>query len=489
MWTANGFSRRAFSALALLLLLSSMLWAQNQNRPQFHVRCSEDQALSTLANALPEPLRPGIHRPIRPCRWAETMSAQDLGAKTTGPIASPAQLKTEASTWISLGPEGGWIGALLMHPTDHNILYAQTANSYPTKFFKSINGGATWSYLSSINTYIYASAMDPTNPAILYATYSNYMYKSTDGGLSWSRYQKDTKWSYTSNIYVCPANNNIVYAAGYYYTDRSNPVVYKSIDGGRNWTALTVPPLGYEEGYVDCFAVDPTDLNVLYLGGSCFDGSQWQGLLLKSTDGGVNWTNIYQNIQGYVYALAINPSVPNQVYAGTNAGIYRSHDRGSNWQKNSGYCYAYELAIDPKNPQIIYAGASSYIFKSTDGAITWSAYSSGLRSECTCLLVDHTNTNSLFYGSIIGVFKSTDGGMNWSAINSGLLTSTITAIAVAPADPRILYIEFAGNAVFKTKDSGNHWTRLAEFLACGNIGAIAVSPTSADIAYALEGSG
>jgi photosystem II stability/assembly factor-like uncharacterized protein len=408
-------------------------------------------------------------------------------------FANPPELtdlnKPETGAWVSLGPEGGWIGAMLMHPTDHNVLYAQTVDCYPTKFFKSTNGGATWTFLSSINDYIYATAIDPTNPAILYAAYGNYMYKSLDGGATWGRYEKDTNWSFTADIHVCPTNNNIVYAAGYYYTDRSYIVVYKSTDGGLNWSAIIVSPSSYQQGYAYSFAVDPVDPNILYLGGDCYDGYSWKGLLFKSTDGGANWMNIYNNIVGYVYALAIDPTAPNKVYVGTYDGVYRSANGGSSWQKNSGYAYAFELAIDPKNPKIIYAGTYKNIFKSTDGGINWTNYQTGLLGECKCLLVDHTNANNVFYGSNVGVFKSTNNGVAWSAANTGLLTSTITAMAVAPSAPKTLYIEFDGNAIFKTTDSGNNWTRLNEFLACGNIGAIAVPPTSASIAYALEGSG
>lgn len=407
--------------------------------------------------------------------------------------ANPSDLisltKHETGSWVSLGPEGGWIGNLLMHPSDHNTLYAQTDNSYPTQFFRSTDGGATWTILGRITDNIFTSAIDPNNPKILYAASGNYIYKSLDGGATWNQYQKDTKWSFTSDIYVCPTNSNLVYAAGHCYTNKSYIVLHKSTNGGLNWTAADVSPSSYQNGYCYSLAVNPANPNILYIGGYAYDGSVWNGLLFKSSDGGATWSNIFSSIEGYIYTISIDPTATNKVYVGTYAGVYRSSDSGASWQKNSAYVYAYKLAIDPKNTKIIYAGAYKSIYKSTDSGINWTNYQSGLFGDCICLIVDHTNPNNLFYGSNVGVFKSSNSGVAWSAANTGLLVSTITTMEIAPSDPKILFIEFAGNAIFKTTDSGNRWTRLNEFLACGNIGAIAVPSTSAEIVFALEGSG
>jgi len=397
--------------------------------------------------------------------------------------------KSSTGSWISLGPEGGWIGTLLMHPTDHNILYALTYNSYPTQFFKSINGGGTWNCVSSIPDYIYSAAIDPNNPSVFYAACGMYMYKSIDSGLTWSRNQIATVWPYISNISVCPTNSNIIYAAGYYSDTKSIMVVYKTINGGNDWTSFVVSPPGDQAGWANCFAVSPADPNVLYIGGERYDGYTYAGGLFKSTDGGANWSDIYTGISGYLYAIAIDPTAQNKIYIGTSSGVYRSSDSGTNWTMNNGWLYCYELAIDPRNSKILYSGCSGQIFKSTDGGMNWTSYQGGLKGMCYSLLVDHAASNTIYYGSSVGIFKSSNSGVSWSETNTGLITSSITSMAVVPSDPKTLYIEFANNAIFKTTDSGAHWNRLSEFLACGNIGALAVNSTSPNITYALEGSG
>ncbi len=396
-----------------------------------------------------------------------------------------------SGNWVSLGPEGGWIRTLVMDPNDHNILYAQTYN-YPAQIFKSIDGGSTWEMVSSITSYINCMVIDPTNSSIFYAGMGGYIYKSVDGGITWNRYRFDYSfWPYIYDISVCPTNSNLVYIGGDYYnqSDKYLMVVYKSTNGGLNWTRYDVSPASYDRAYTYCFAVNPKNPNELYIGGESYEGSSWHGEFFKSNDGGNNWIDIYVGISGYVNAIVIDPTSPNKVYAGTSSGIYRSNDSGLNWTKNNGWAYSYELAINPQNTNIIYSGYYDGIYKSIDGGKNWTYHRNGLNGTCYSLLVDHTAGENIFYGSVIGVFKSSNSGVAWSAANSGLIASSITTMGMAPSDPKTIYIEFDNNAVFKTTNYGDNWIRLPEFLACGNIGAIAVDPISPDIAYALEGSG
>ncbi len=396
-----------------------------------------------------------------------------------------------AGNWIGLGPEGGWIETLVMDPTNHNILYAQ-CYGLPTQIYRSDNGGASWQLHSSIpNAYITTISIDPNNPLILYAAYSRYLFKSEDGGLNWNRLQITPSESPNIvDIFVCPTNSNFIYVGGHYFqADTVKYVVYRSPDGGLNWSKAIASPSGYYRCYALCFTVNPKNPDELYIGGYHFDGYSYSGLLLRSLDGGVNWTNIYAGISGYVYAIAIDPLSPNKIYAGTYQGIYRSSNSGATWSKNSGYAYCYELSIDPVNTNILYAGYDSGIFRSANGGVNWSYYSSGLEGTCYALIVDHTTTSNIFYGSIVGVYRSQNSGMNWLATNSGLIANRIPAISISPSDPKTLYIEVDDNAVFKTTDFGDNWIELPDFLACGNINAIAVDPTSSNIAYALEGSG
>ena len=398
--------------------------------------------------------------------------------------------KSATGGWVSLGPEGGFIYELVMHPTDHNTLYAQTYGN-PTKIFKSTDGGANWALIGYAPTLLYALALDPNNPSIMYGVSGYRVYKSTDEGVTWTVYQIDTKWFYEPSIQINPNNSQIIYIGGYSYANNKwSMILYKSTDGGLSWSSSEVLPTFYSQAYSYCFTMNQSNPEELYFGGVYYDNSSnYYPALFKSTDGGASWTDKSKGLERLVYDVKIDPTNSNKIYACNYSYIYRSSDGGSNWQKNSDWAYGNKLAIDPQNPQVIYAGYYGNIFRSTNSGVNWSYYTNGLRGQCQSLIVDHTNSNQLYYGSNVGVFKSVNNGSDWVAVNSGLVASKISAMALASSDPKKIYIEFYYNAVYKTINSGDSWNQLPEFSSCGYVGALAVDHNTPDVAFALEESG
>lgn len=398
--------------------------------------------------------------------------------------------KSSTGSWVSLGPEGGYIDVLVMHPTDHNTLYAKTDGN-PAKLFKSTNGGMNWELLCRLPTEFYTFALDPNNPAMMYGAYGYQFHKSIDGGATWTNYQIDTRWLYEPCIQINPANNQVVYIGAYTYDDNKwTMMVYKSINGGISWNSFEVKPISYKNAYAYCFALSRSNPEELYIGGVYYDNmNNYYSALFKSADGGATWTDKSKGFERPIYDIKIDPNNSDKIYACNYNNIYRSTDGGSNWNKNSGWAYGYKLAMDPQNTNIIYAGYYGNVFRSTDSGINWSYYGNGLRGECMSLLVDYANSNNLYYSSPVGAFKSANSGADWSTKNSGIVASTISTMALAPSNPQQIYIEFYYNAVFKTFTSGDSWNQLPEFTSCGNIGALAVNYASPDVAFALEESG
>jgi BNR/Asp-box repeat. len=90
---------------------------------------------------------------------------------------------------------------------------------------------------------------------------------------------------------------------------------------------------------------------------------------------------------GWIYALAINPTTPSTLYAGTDGGAFKSTDGGATWSAvNTGLSDpdVYALAINPTAPNTLYAGANGGVFKSTDGGANWSASLSGVSGLRSC---------------------------------------------------------------------------------------------------------
>jgi photosystem II stability/assembly factor-like uncharacterized protein len=402
--------------------------------------------------------------------------------------------KSALGSWESLGPEGGWIENIVIDPINHDILYAQTY-TYPCQIYKSVNGGNSWTQMSSISDYISSMAIDPNDPQILFVASGSYIYKSVNGGLNWQSSRISTEfYPYLTDIYISPANSNLVICGGHEwryegYVSFSSMSLYKSIDGGVTWTRYQASPENTLRYYAYAMVVNNDNTDEIFIGGYYYDGYMYLPKLLRSTDGGINWIDKTGTIEGYIYSLALDQTNPDKIYAGSYRGIFRSSNKGDSWLKNEGYAYAYNLAIDPVNTSIIYAGYGPNFFKSTDSGVHWTGNNSGVYGDCFSLLADHTVSGTLYFGTIAGIFKSTDQGDNWTEKNTGILAARVPAIGIAPSDPSIIYLEFNNNAIFKTEDSGNEWTRLPVFSACGNINSLSVDPRSPNIVYAFEGAG
>jgi photosystem II stability/assembly factor-like uncharacterized protein len=124
-------------------------------------------------------------------------------------------------------------------------------------------------------------------------------------------------------------------------------------------------------GAIEAIAIDPKDPNIVYA------ATDWSGVF-KSTDGGQNWTasNLGPTKMA-VFSLSIDPLNVGTLYAGTASGVFKTVDGGRVWTNSSsglrntaGVPIILTLAIDPVHPQTLYGGTLDRIFKSTDGAKT-----------------------------------------------------------------------------------------------------------------------
>ena len=141
-----------------------------------------------------------------------------------------------------------------------------------------------------------------------------------------------------------------------------------------------------------------------------------------------------------ILALAIDPSNPATIYAGTQGReIFKSTDSGGSWAKcNLTAADVFSLAIDPKTPTTLYAGGYG-AFKSTDGCTSWNAINNGLSNvnsvPVTTLGIDPTNPNIIYAvggGTGGGIFKTTDGGASWRGVYNGIFYFLALAIDPGP---------------------------------------------------------
>jgi len=264
-------------------------------------------------------------------------------------------------------------------------------------------------------------------------------------------------------------------------------------------------------GRVNALAVDPRNSNTVYLGGAA--GGVW-----KTTDGGQNWTPLTDDQASLaIGSIAIDPTNPDKIYVGTGeqnfavdsyhgAGILRSSDGGSTWQHipgpfaqmqeaRRGTATVGSLAINPARPNVVLAGgyylglaqqSHAGIYVSTDGGDTWT--SDPVLSGAPAIEILFTPDGSTAYASLghpsgvdaNGIYKSTDDGVTWLPANgsegqfipSGAGVGRIE-LAMDPNNPQTLVAGVglvpAGGllGIWKTTDGGDHWNSLPFFGYCG----------------------
>jgi photosystem II stability/assembly factor-like uncharacterized protein len=240
-----------------------------------------------------------------------------------------------------------------------------------------------------------------------------------------------------------------------FYFGATGGGVWKTTDGGANWSPVTDSALG--AGSIGAIAVAPSDPNVVYVGTgeSPLRGNVSPGDgLYKSTDAGKTWRHIGLPDAGQIAHIAVHPKDDNLVYVavlghafGPNPtrGVFRSKDGGKTWDKilfRSDSAGAIDFAMDPVNPRVLYAafwqarrgpwyfssgGVGSGLFKTTDGGDTWTEITrnTGLPSGIigkigvTVSPVNHERVWAIVEADSGGVFRSDDGGQTWNRTNEG----------------------------------------------------------------------
>ncbi|HEX5219723.1 MAG TPA: SBBP repeat-containing protein [Verrucomicrobiae bacterium] len=313
-----------------------------------------------------------------------------------------------ASSWnsASAGLQSVEVLSLAMNPANPSQVYAGTTRGIA----RSVDGGLNWSTSISVAPMariasqgpaiaigsVLAIAVDPLQPATVYAGTAQGVFKSTDAGASWFLNNKNLNISSTRTLAIDPVNPGVLYSAG-------DAGVYRSTDGGTNW--------------------------------------------LSANSGLGNLT---------VRALVIDLQSPSTLYAATAGGVYRSVNFSTNWSAiNSGLgsVSAQALVINPVTPDILYVGTAAGVFTSTNGGSNWISASGGLTtSNVTALAINPFNPTILYAGTTSGVFKSEDAGVSWAAQSDGIAVGDIRAVAVNPQSPEILYAGTRGESFFGGAD-------------------------------------
>jgi photosystem II stability/assembly factor-like uncharacterized protein len=369
--------------------------------------------------------------------------------------------------------------------------------------WKSSDGGTTFQPIFDKEPVqsIGAIALDPNHPNTYWVgtgeswtrnsvSIGDGVYKSTDGGDSWTNTGLPNS-ERIAKIVVDPRNGSVVYvcATGRLWSDSPDRGVYKTTDGGVSWSLVLKGP-NLSTG-CSSLALDPANPDRLFAGMWDFRRKGWtfrsggdgpaatsgSGFFVTN-DGGASWRSLEaSSITGLPkapwgrVAVAIAPSDSKVVYAfieSARSALFRSDDGGKTWVERDRSqnmvwrpFYFANLIVDPTNPNRIFKTDGGLI-ESEDGGKSFSSASGGTHGDHHDVWIDPANPNHVATGDDGGLWISYDGASTWVK-NDNLPIGQFYHVALDDKDPYQVYgglqdnTDWVGDSAYPGGVSYSRW--------------------------------
>ncbi|MCD4791222.1 MAG: hypothetical protein K8R37_14600, partial [Bacteroidales bacterium] len=334
----------------------------------------------------------------------------------------------------------GRLACVAFHPTDPNIIFV---GSHSGGIWKTTTGGNSWTNLNTdelTNIGVSAILVHPSNPDIIFIGTGDRdnshvpgqgIWKSEDGGTSWTQINSDMDDKLVSEILIQPNNYNVLLAA-------ADNGVYISTDGGDNWTKS----IGIDVNVKD-MTYKPDDPAIVYATG--------KGRFFRSNSCGAAWTEITSGLFNAGRSIiGVTPNAPTKVFLFATRqsnfeGFYVSTNSGQDFTKKPTSAFDGErqggfniaLAVDPTNENIIFAGMVA-VYKSTDGGNSWTELDLAYNIHADQHDFKFSpHTNDLYIGNDGGLFHTNDVGASFTNLGDGLEITQVARMAISETSPDI----------------------------------------------------
>jgi photosystem II stability/assembly factor-like uncharacterized protein len=246
---------------------------------------------------------------------------------------------------------------------------------------------------------------------------------------------------------------------GFVIAGAHNGLLFTSINGGASWN--NIPFTGELTGVLHALEVDPRYAGTWYAG---MEGDRsWTSGVYKTVDAGHSWKLLEGTSGKAVWSLALWPSNPDVIAAGTGDGIFRSTDSGANWSRistpgNEELRPVVSLAFHPSNRDTIFAGTTHLPWRTTNGGASWESIHTGMidDSDVFSIQVDAHQPESVYASACSGLYQSSDSAGHWNKLPTpkGAFRTWFVAL-----DPRHEHVVFAGTTegLLRSEDGGKTW--------------------------------
>ncbi|MBK7375332.1 MAG: T9SS type A sorting domain-containing protein [Chitinophagaceae bacterium] len=444
-------------------------------------------------------------------------------ASTTANLSGPFN-QTAAAADIFTGRS---IGKIIVHPSDPNTIFVASTSGVGGIFSAGIAAGNRGIYRSTNattasptftqigvlpspnnNFSVRDISIDPLDPNIMVANLvasGGGIYRSTNALAATPTFTNVL--TFTGGTSDVTAEFAVHHTAGpdatfYAATGFGGGRVYISVNGGATWTQQIDNNFCTGQCFYDiAIAVDPTNANTVYLGGSPTIISA------KSTNAAVSFTDNNAGVHVDTHVLTVSPSDPTQVWMGTDGGIYKSTNSGLSWTplNNSQFSATQfmSIAVHPTDPNFSIGGTqdNGTNFYQPGGTWTRADFGDGGYAQIDQNAPDNTNvrmyhtyfnaTTLQGYGTVASTASASDGLWSFrgcqsagATVNGITCTGTINFYAPlerGPGNPNTIY--YGSDRLYRSANTGTTHTVVSQnpIVAGVPISAIGISPQNDDV--------